>query len=120
MKKLTNILFQIALVSSLFALAGCSDEKASSTPETCAGKTDPSKTLRGQFDVYWTLQTSPTRRGGTGQYPDKVSAIHFHDTYIVTEGPDAGGRVFPIDKIIDFRWSVVPQSESAAGASSEE
>ena len=108
MKKLTNILFQIAVVSSLFALAGCSDE------------TDPSKTLRGQFDLYWTLQTSPTRRGGTGQYPDKVSAIHFHDTYIVTEGPDAGGRVFPIDKIIDFRWSVVPQSESAAGASSEE
>ena len=108
MKKLTNILFQIALVSSLFALAGCSDE------------TDPVKTLRGQFDVYWTLQTSPTRRGGTGQYPDKVSAIHFHDTYIVTEGLIAGGRVFPIDKIIDFRWSVVPQSESAAGASSEE
>jgi hypothetical protein len=96
MKKLTNILFQIALVSSLFALAGCSDD------------TDPVKTLRGQFDVYWTLQTSPTRSGGTGQYVDKVSAIHFHDTYIVTEGPDAGGRILPIDKIIDFRWSVVP------------
>jgi hypothetical protein len=115
MKRQAQKLLEIVLVGSLLAFAGCSERKTSSAPDTA-----PPQTLRGQFDLYYTLQTSPTSTGGTGSTPEKVSALHFYDTYIVVEGSVSGGRVFPIDKIIHFNWSSGPRSGPAAEAVSEE
>ena len=103
MKRQAQKLLKIIVSGSFLAFAGCSER--SSAPESSAPDTDPPQTLRGQFDLYYTLQISPTSTAGTGATPEKVSAIHFYDTYIVVEGSDSYGRVFPIDKIKDFRWS---------------
>ena len=109
----TNFL-KIGFISSLIVLAGCSEEDAGSPPKTDTEQTepenavleevDPSKTVPGPLDVYYTLQTSPSSTAGTGRTPMKASAIHFFDTYIVVETPESGGHVFPSDKIIDFDW----------------
>lgn len=104
-------------MSSLIVLAGCSEEETGSAPETDTEQTetetpdladseeaDPSKTVLGPLDVYYTVQTGSSSTAGTGRTPMKASAIHFFDTYIVVEGPESGGQVFPSDKIIYFDW----------------
>ena len=109
MKERIKKLFEISVVISLLAFAGCSDGKISSAPDTdpeqtAPEATDPPKTLLGPFDVYYTLQTSPSTTSGTGSDPEKVSAIHFHETYIVIESSESGGRILPLDQIKSFWW----------------
>ncbi len=111
--------FKIGFMTSLIVLAGCSEEKTGSAPETDTEQTetetetpdladseaaDPSKTVLGPLDVYYTVQTGSSSTAGTGRTPMKASAIHFFDTYIVVERPESGGQVFPSDKIINFDW----------------
>ena len=119
MKITISKFFKIGFMSSLIVLAGCSEEKAGSLPETDteqtepetpdlgeadSEETDPSKTVLGPLEVYYTVQTGPSSTAGTGRTPMKASAIHFFDTYIIVETPESGGHVFPSDKIIDFDW----------------
>ena len=104
MRKTIKKLLDIACFSFVLVLAGCLEEETL-RPESDPEQADPSKTVRGPLDVYFTLQTSSSSTAGTGRTPMKASAIHFFDTYIVVEVPDSGGRVFPSDKIIDFSWS---------------
>ena len=93
------------------------EEKSGSKPETSPEQTtlekadldeskeaNPSQTVSGPLEVFYTVQTSPSSTAGTGSKPMKASAIHFFDTYIVVEVPKSGGRLFPSDKIIDFKW----------------
>ena len=100
MKKQLTSLFAVGTVCSLIALTACTEEPVTSGPPV---DPSPPKTLRGSFDVFYELQTSPTSTAGTGDNPMKVSAIHFHGNYIVLE-EEAGGRVLPVDKIKEFWW----------------
>ncbi|MGI9240987.1 MAG: hypothetical protein ACR2RV_09300 [Verrucomicrobiales bacterium] len=100
MDKPLRTLFPVAVVGWSLAFSGCSDSTGSNVPDSDL----PHQTLRGAFDLFYTLQTSPSTTEGTGSEPEKVSAIHFHETYIVVEDSNSGGRVFPIDKIKSFTW----------------
>ena len=99
MRKIYNKLPQIVGICILTATAGCKDNATSRVSED-----EPPRTLRGSFDVYYSVQTSATEGEGTGTTPKKVQAIHFYEEYIVIEYPDSGGRVFPLDKIRHFSW----------------
>lgn len=96
MRKPLHKLFQLAIVTSSLLLVSCSDRPR---PQT-----GPPQTIPGPLDLYYTLQTSPSTTAGTGTKPEKASAIHFHDTYIVVEDTESGGRILPIDKLKHFTW----------------
>ena len=97
-------LLGVGILGSLLVLAGCLQQSKSTTVDSEASRAEVPRTLRGSFDLYYTLQTGPTSTSGTGSAPEKISAIHFYETYIVVEGVDSGGRVLPIEKLSYFRW----------------
>lgn len=92
------------LVITLFAIClaiifvGCDDEGEPSNG------TLPS-TIRGSFNIYYSVQTSETEGYGTGNTPDKATAIHFYDEYIVIETAKGSGRIIPVRQIKNFRWN---------------
>lgn len=95
------ILNYVVFVCFTLAFTGCSDNTAASTP---VDNSLARQTLRGSFDLYYTIQTDPSTTSGTGSIPEKVSAMHFYENYIVIEGAESGGRLFPVDMIKEFRW----------------
>ncbi|MBK1827931.1 hypothetical protein [Haloferula rosea] len=100
MKKQLTTIFAVGTVCSLIALTACTEKHV---PSGSPVAPSPPESLRGSFDVFYELQTSPTSTAGTGEKPKKVSAIHFHENYIVLEEA-TGGRVLPVDKIKEFWW----------------
>ena len=102
MKENVATLCSVAAATLSLALTGCSNSTASSAN---IDHSPAPRTVRGSFDLYYTLQTSPSSTGGTGNQPEKISAIHFYETYIVVERTKFGNRLLPIDKIIDLRWN---------------
>ena len=100
-----QILFTtIAALVLVLCLVGCSKEKVF-VPFT---DNSPSlRTLEGDFNVYYTLQTSASSTQGTGNQSLKVNTITFHKNYVVIEGDNFGGRLLPIEKIREFRWGIV-------------
>lgn len=101
MKRHVMILNCVVFVCFTLTFTGCSDSKAASTP---ADNSLARRTLRGSFDLYYTIQTDPSTTAGTGSIPEKVSAMHFYENYIVIEDTESGGRLFPVDMIKEFRW----------------
>ena len=99
----THVMILNCVVFACFTLAftGCSNNTAASTP---ADNSLAHRTLKGSFDLYYTIQTDPSTTAGTGSIPEKVSAMHFYENYIVIEGAESGGRLFPVDMIKEFRW----------------
>ena len=57
--------------------------------------------LEGDFTVAYKLRKYYTTTGGDPAL--KVKRIAFHEGYVVVE-EEAGGRVFPIDRLIRFDW----------------
>ena len=92
--KLITILFSICVA---IILAGCDDEREPS-------HSTPPSTIRGSLNVYYSVQTSETEGYGTGNTPDKATAIHFYDEYIVVETAKGSGRIIPVRQIKNFRW----------------
>ena len=82
-----------------FTLIGCDAEDGIEPSQNTA----PSS-IRGSFDIYYSIQISETHGQGTGNTPEKATAIHFYDEYIVVEY-SRSGRIFPIRKINSFRWT---------------
>ncbi|MDB4705894.1 hypothetical protein OAG10_05505 [Verrucomicrobia bacterium] len=101
MKRHVMILNCVVFVCFTIAFSGCSNNTAASTP---ADNSLAHRTLRGSFDLYYTIQTDPSTTAGTGSIPEKVSAMHFYENYIVIEDTESGGRLFPVDMIKEFRW----------------
>ena len=97
--RLSSISLPLAAATLVLAMAGCSESPAPEPPAP-----EPPKTLRGSFDLSYTIQTSPNSTAGTGSNPQKINAIHFFDQYIVVEYARSGGRVFPIEQLREFRW----------------
>ena len=83
---------QVLALCSL-SLVGCQPPQA----EAPAAPT----VLEGDFTVAYKLRTSDTTTGGDPAL--KVKRIAFHEGYVVVE-EEAGGRVFPIDRLIRFDW----------------
>ena len=92
--KLVTTLFAICLA---ITFVGCDDEGES------PNGTLPS-TIRGSFNIYYSVQTSETEGYSTGNTPHKVMAIHFYDEYIVVETGKGSGRIIPVRQIKTFRW----------------
>ena len=96
-----RMLFIIAPVVLGLCLMGCSKGKVF-VPST--DNSPPLHTLEGDFNVYYTLQTSASSTQGTGNHPLKVNTITFHRNYVVIEGDNFGGRLLTIETIREFRW----------------
>ena len=78
MRKIYNKLPQIVGICILTATAGCKDNATLRVSEDATSRVSedsPPRTLRGSFDVYYSVQTSATEGEGTGTTPKKVQAI---------------------------------------------
>ena len=89
----------LAAICLACMLTGCDAEDEIEQSQNTA----PSS-IRGSFDIYYSIQTSETERDGTGSTPHKATAIHFYDEYIVVEY-SRSTRIFPIRKMHSFRWT---------------
>ncbi|MHC4327622.1 MAG: hypothetical protein ACYSWW_05810 [Planctomycetota bacterium] len=98
----TKIVHIVAAICVAFTLTGCNAEDEIRPSHNVEPKA-PS-TVRGSFDIYYSIQTSETTGEGTGNTPEKATAIHFYDEYIVVEY-STSSRIFPIRKINSFRWT---------------
>ena len=92
--KLITLLFAICLAVTF---VGCDDEGES------PNGTLPS-TIRGSFNIYYSVQISETEGESTGNTSSKATAIYFYDEYIVVEAAKGSGRIIPIRQIKTFRW----------------
>ena len=84
----------------LKVLALCSLSLVGCQPRQADAPAAPT-VLEGDFTVSYKLQLSDTTAGGDPGL--KVKRIAFHEAYVVVE-EEAGGRVFPIDRLVRFDW----------------
>lgn len=94
--KTNKTLLYLLIVSAVTILAGCKKEQSSNQA--------PPATIKGDLNVYYSLQVTETEGYSTSK-PEKATAIHFYNEYIVIESKNHSGKVIPIRQIKTLIWN---------------